>query len=356
VNARHVKRVVLAYSGGLVTSAALGWLARELEAEVVTVTLDFGEERELAAVRERALALGAVRAHVVDAREELVREYMIPALQAGVLMDGHALTRPLVARRLVDIARMEMAPIVAHGGEPGSQGEAALHAAVRSLNPALEVIAPARDWRLPHADLVALARAGGGHVPAAPRYRVEASLWGRVLTAEPGQVIPDDAFTLTRSPEACPEQPAMVDIEFAAGVPVRANGVEMPMIELIESLETIAGAHGVGRSRTGGTVVEAPAAIVLDAAHRDLVAFVVGPDFARLKDQLSHVYAAALASGRWFSDLREAIDAFGRVIQPRVTGTVRLKLLKGQCMVISRESAGGDGRPAPPSRHSEVTA
>jgi len=333
-----MKRVVLAYSGGLVTSAAIGWLAQEREAEVVTVTLDFGQERELAAVRERALALGAVRAHVVDVREELVRDYMLPALQAGALKDGYALARPLIARRLVNITRMEAALAVAHGGTPGSDAEAALHELIQSLNPTLDVIAPAREWHMSSQELTAFARARGVHVPPAHGYRIDASLWGRVITAEPGHALRDDAFTLTRGAETCPEDPAIVDIEFAAGVPVRANGVEMPMIELIESLETIAGAHGVGRSRAGGAVIEAPAATVLDVAHRELETFVIGADLARMKERLSHIYADAMA-GRWFSDLRAAIDAFCRVIQPRVTGTVRLKLLKGQCLVISCESA-----------------
>jgi argininosuccinate synthase len=350
-----MKRVVLAYSGGLVTSAAIGWLAREREAEVVTVTLDFGQESELAAVRERALALGAVRAHVVDVREELVSDYMLPALQAGALMNGYQLARPLIAKRLVDIARMEVASAVAHGGDAGSDTEAALHAALQSLNPALDVIAPARDWRMSHAELVAVARARGIHVPPVHLYRTDASLWGRVVTAERDHAVPDDAFTLTRGPGECPDHPAIVDIEFAAGVPVRANGVEMPIVELIESLETIAGAHGVGRTRTVSAVIEAPAATVLDAAHRELETFVVGVDLARMKERLSQLYADAMASGRWFSDRRAAIDAFCGVIQPRVTGTVRLTLLKGRCEVVSRESPNAV-EDSPRMRPSEVVA
>ena len=351
-----MKRVVLAYSGGLVTSAAIGWLARERDAEVVTVTLDFGQEPELAAVRERALSLGAVRAHVVDAREEFVGDYMLPALQAGALMDGHALPRPLIAKRLVEIARMEMAQAVGHGGEPGRDAEAALQAAVRSLNPALEVIAPAREWRMSQAELTAFARAQGVHVPPAPRFRIDASLWGRVLSAEPGHAIPDDAFMLTRAADVCPGDPATVDIEFAAGVPVRANGVELPMIELIESLETIAGAHGVGRWPTGEAVVEAPAVAVLDAAHRELERLVVGNHVSALKGNLSDLYAEAVSGGQWSSDLRAAIDGFCQVLQPRVTGTVRLELLKGRCTVISRESASGSGASVRGERPSQEVA
>ncbi|HJR59133.1 MAG TPA: argininosuccinate synthase domain-containing protein [Vicinamibacterales bacterium] len=351
-----MKRIVLAYSGSLATSAAVAWLVQQHESEIVTVTLDFGQERELSAVRERALALGAMRAHVIDVREEFVRDYMMPALQAGVLMEGHGLVRPLIAKRLVDVARMEAASAVAHGGRLGSASEAALHAETKALDPVLDVIAPARLWRMADAELVALARARGAHVPPPDRPRTDASLWGRLMTPEPSAVVPEDAFRLTRSPDECPGDPALVEIEFAAGVPVRANGVEMSMIELIESLETIAGAHGVGRGQSGDAVIEAPAAGVLDVAHRELETFVLGADLARLKAQLSRVYSQALLEGRWFSDVREAVDAFVRVIQPRVTGTIRLELLKGRCAVLHCRSANVADAAAVPARGRKVVA
>jgi len=351
-----MKRIVLAYSGSLVTSAAVVWLAQQHQAEVVTVTLDFGQERELAAVRERALALGALRAHVIDVREEFVRDYMLRALHAGALKDGHALTTPLIAKRLVEIARMEAASAVAHGGRPGSPSEAALHAETRSLDPALDVIVPAREWRLSNPELTALARDRGVHVPPPDRFRSDASLWGRLMTPDPGGFIPEDAFMLTRSPEDCSSEPALVDIEFAAGVPVRTNGIELSMIELIESLETIAGAHGVGRGRSGDSVIEAPAAGLLEVAHRELETFVIGEDLARLKAQLSAVYSEALLQGRWFSDIREAVDAFARVIQPRVTGTIRLELLKGRCTVVDRRSVDAAGAGPATARERKVVA
>ncbi len=330
-----MRRVLLAYSGSLVTSAAITWLARHGDSEVVTLTLDFGEEPELAAVRERALALGAVRAHVVDAREELVRDYMLAALQAGALQTGHALARPLIARRLVDLARMEMASAVAHGGEPGSDAETALHTCIQSLDPALDVISAARAPGMTMPELTIFGREHG--VPAAQpsRYRATASLWGRVITPREGTAIPHDAFTLTRPPDECPSGPAIVEIEFAAGVPVRTNGVEMSLVELIESLETIAGAHGVGRRILGSTAVEAPAATVLEMAHRELEAIAIGPHLSSIKEQLATHYSDALIAGRWFSDARAAIDAFNRVLQARVYGSVRLELLKGRCSVLT---------------------
>lgn len=343
-------RIVLAYSGGLVTSAAIAWLAQQHDAEVVTLTLDLGQERELAVVRERALSLGAVRAHVIDAREEFVRDLVLPSLQAGALDNaGHpmavALARPLIARRLVELARMESASEVAHGGAPGTDGEAALHQAIRSLDPEIEIIAPARQWGMSDAELTAFARTRNIHVPQHVGYRTDASLWGRVLSSLDGGVVPEEAFTLTRPADECHTDGAVVEIDFVAGAPVRANGVEMSMMEMIESLETIAGAHGVGRATVNGQVIEAPAAAVLHLAHRELEAFVIGADLAAMKAELARVYARTVASGLWFSELREAIDAFVRVVQRRVTGSVRVRLSRGHCEVLQRASA----HEAPPS-------
>jgi argininosuccinate synthase len=349
VTGSKMKRIVLAYSGSVATSAAIPWLRERHAAEVVTVTLDLGQERELAAVRERALALGAARAHVIDARDEFVRDYMLPALAAGVLDAGAALPRPLIARRLVDVARMESASAVAHGGQPGSQAATSLTASIGGLDPALAVIVPTADWGFTDAELLTYARSHGVAPPPPLPYRLDASIWGRVVVPSGPDVASEDLFLLTRSPEECPPEPAMLDLEFAAGVPVRANGVEMSMAELIESLETIAGAHGVGRWNDGAAIIEAPAVAVLAEAHRALESFVIGDDLAALKAQLASVYSHVLATGEWFSPRREAIDAFAAVVQKRVTGSVRLELLKGSCTVVSRSSPHAAAPEADPS-------
>lgn len=349
-----MKRIVLAYSGSVSTSAAIAWLREQHAAEVVTVTLDLGQERELAAVRERALALGAVRAHVIDARDEFVRDFMLPALAAGVLDAGAALPRPLVARRLVDVARMESAAAVAHGGQPGREAAAALTTSVRALDPALDVIVPTAEWTFSESELLAYARSHGVAPPPPLPYRLDASIWGRVVVPNEPDAS-EDLFLLTRSPEECPPDPAMLDLEFAGGVPVRANGVEMSIAELIESLETIAGAHGVGRWTEGDAVIEAPAVAVLAAAHRALESYVVGGDLAALTSRLSEVYAGLLATGQWFSIRREAIDAFAAVVQKRVTGSVRLELLQGSCTVVSRSSPHA-AAPAADASSPKVTA
>lgn len=350
-----MKRIVLAYSGSVATSAAIPWLREQHTADVVTVTLDLGQERELAAVRERALALGASRAHVIDARDEFVRDYMLPALAADVLDVGATLPRPLIARRLVDVARMESAAAVAHGGQAGSQAVTALTRCVGGLDPALAVIVPTADWSFSGPELLAYARSHGVAVPPPHSYRLDASIWGRVVVPNEPAAVSEDLFLLTRSPEECPPEAAMLDLEFAAGVPVRANGVEMPIAELIESLETIAGAHGVGRWSAGAAIVEAPAVAILAAAHRALEALVVGDDLAALKAQLADVYAHVLTTGEWFSPRREAIDAFAAVVQKRVTGSVRLELLKGRCTIASRTSPHAATTAADPSS-SKVTA
>jgi len=353
-----VKRIVLAFSGGLDTSIAIAWLAERYHAEVIAVTLDLGQGRDLSDVRERALAVGATRAHVLDVREAFARDYILPALQAGALYEDRyplatALSRPLIARTLVEIARMEGARTIAHGCNGKANDELRLELGVRALDPGLEVLAPARMWGMSRAEEVDYAKSRHITVPAGGDgpYTVDMNLWGRSIERgsldDVWQESPEDIYTLTRSPRDCPDEPAYVEIEFDKGVPIRANGIEMSLIELIESVETIAGAHGVGRidmmeNATSGAksreIYEAPAAVVLHTAHSELEKLVVPRDLERLGHDLGRAYADLVYNGRWFSPTREAIDAFMRTIQPRVTGGVRLKLFKGDCRVVGRRS------------------
>ena len=351
-----MNRIVLAYSGGLETSAAIPWLADTYGAEVVAVVLDLGQGRELPDVRERALALGAVRCHVIDAREEFVRDFILPALQAGAMYeDGYplatALGRPLIARRLVEMARMEGASAVAHGGAGNGNDELRLDTSLAAVDPDLAVIVPTRTWGMSRGDVLEYARRRGIVVPAPAPYSIDFNLWGRSIACgvleDPWAEPPDDIYALTRAPHECPDEPAYLEIEFTGGVPVRVNDVEMPMLELIESLETIAGAHGVGRidmveNRVVGIksreIYEAPAGVVLHMAHRELQKLVIARDLERLSHEMSRTYADLVYNGLWFSHAREAIDAFVRAIQPRVTGAVRLKLYKGDVRVVGRRS------------------
>ncbi len=353
-----MKRIVLAYSGGLDTSVAIRWLAEKHDAEIIAVTLDLGQGQELTNVRERALALGAVRAHVIDAREEFARDYVLRALQArAIYEDGYplasALARPLIAKHLVAIARMEGASAVAHGCTAKDNDQVGLDISVRALDPSLELIAPAREWSMSRSDEIEYARVRNIPVPVtiASPYSVDSNLWGRSIECgvleDAWEEPPADIYALTRPPHQCPDEPAYIEIDFDRGVPVRANGIDMALVELIESLETIAGAHGVGRidmieNRLMGIksreVYEAPAAVVLHAAHRELEKLVISRDLERIKQDMGRVYADTVYNGLWFSPTREAIDAFVGAIQPRVSGTVRLKLFKGDCRVVGRRS------------------
>jgi argininosuccinate synthase len=353
-----MKRIVLAYSGGLDTSVAIRWLGEKHDAEVIAVTVDLGQGQELTDVRERALAVGAVRAHVIDAREEFARDYVLPALQARAIYEerytlASALGRPLIAKHLVAIARMEGAVAVAHGCTGKDNDQVGLDVSVRALDPSLQLLAPARAWGMSRPDEIEYARVHGIPVPVtiASPYSVDSNLWGRSIECgvleDPWAEPPEEIYTLTRAPQHCPDEPAYVEIDFDRGVPVRANGIDMPLVELIESLETIAGAHGVGRSdlienRLMGIksreIYEAPAAVVLHTAHSELERLVIARDLERIKQDMGRAYADAVYNGLWFSQTREAIDAFVAAIQPRVTGTVRLKLFKGDCRVVGRRS------------------
>lgn len=361
-----MERIVLAYSGGLETSVAIPWLADRYRAEVVTVSIDIGQGKELDDVRERALAIGAVRAHVVDAREEFARDFILPALQAGALYDGRsplatALSRPLILKHLVNIAHIEGAMAIAHGcaGKINDNDQVRIEVLARALDPDIRILAPAREWNLGSAGVVGYARARGIPVPVTPEtpYSTDTNLWGHSIAGgiveDPRQDPPEEIYRLTKSPADAPDTPAIVDIEFLRGMPTKINGVGMSLVELIQSLETIAGVHGVGRidmvenylaGAKSREVYEAPAAVVLHTAHRELQTIVTPRDLERLTTDLSVKYADLVYNGQWFTPTREAIDAFMASVQQRVSGSIRLKLFKGESRVIGRQSAAAEGR------------
>lgn len=356
-----MKRIVLAFSGGLDTSVAIPWLVENEGAEVVTVTLDLGQGQELEDVRQRALSIGAARAHVIDARDEFARDFLMPALQAGAIYEGRdplatALGRPLLAKHLVEIARIEHATAVAHGFTAKGNDQVRLEVSVRALDPDLKVVAPARLWEMTRPEEVAYARQRGIPVPAGTErpYSTDVNLWGRSIACgqleDPWREAPEDVFELTRSPADASATPAYVELAFEHGVPVSINGIAMGLVELIQSLETIAGSHGVGRidmmeNRLVGiksrAIHEAPAAVVLHAAHSDLQRFVTPRQLDRLTSQLSVIYADLVSDGLWFTQTREALDALVANVQMRVNGVVRVKLHRGDCRVVGRQSPFG---------------
>ena len=306
------ERIVLAYTGSLQTSMAIPSLSGADDAEVVTLTLDLGQGRDLEEIRDRALATGAARAHVLDVREEFAHDFVLPALQAGALHEGRdpmgaALALPLIARKLLEIASIEQATAIAHGCT-GVDRER-VDASVRALESDIRVIAAGR---------------------AAVEQRTHANLWGR-------------AHAVTRRQTEAPDMPAYVEIAFERGVPAAINGVPMPLIELIDSLSIIAGQHRVGwiedekSDMTGARmrhVYEAPAAVVLHAAHAALEASVLPRDLLRLKRERATEYAHIVSSGLWFTAVRATLDALNARVQEHVTGSVRIKLFK-ETLVVS---------------------
>ena len=352
-------RIVLAYSGGLDTSVAIPWLAENYNADIVTVTMDLGQGKELEDARERALSLGAARAHVLDLRGEFARDFVLPALQAGAIYEDRyplatALGRPLIARHLVEIARLEGAATVAHGcGTEKGNDAVRIEVAVRTMNPDLAVLAPLGVWNITRQEKVAFARKRGIPVPASADspYTTDVNLWGRSIEYgvldDPWREPPEDVYQLTRSPADAPNLPAYVEVEFEHGVPVAINGVSLSLVELISSLETIASAHGIGRidmleNRLGGTksreIYEAPAGVLLHAAHNELQKYVTPRDLARLASDLGGKYADLVYNGLWYTPTREAIDALVGKVQQRVTGAIRMKLFKGGYRVVGRKS------------------
>jgi len=328
---RPTDRIVLACSGDLATSVAIPWLASRYGAEIVTVTLDVGQAERLDDVRERALAAGASRAHVIDAREELARDFLLPALHAGILDegDGFAVTlgRLLVARHLVTMAALERAVAVAHGLDVDAE-TASFARTIRSLNPTLRVIAPARDWRLTRAAQIAYARERDMPVlePVERPTPTSTNLWGRSLA-----IAGAAAATRVPRPARKPDRAASVAIRFDRGVPVALNDVDLPVVDLIGTLATIGGAHGVG--------LDAPAGAILRAASRDLRSAALPAATRRRLSGLASRGANLAARGRWFTPARDNLSAALTDVRDRLSGTIRVELSNGTCRVVDREVA-----------------
>ena len=360
-----MERIILHYEGRPGEALAVDWLARTHRAEIVTVTIDCGQPGELDTVREGALAAGAARAHVLDARERFVVEYLLPALQAGILAEAPdlaaALSAPLTGRLLADIAVMEGAGTVAHLARDAPGEADAIAAAVAAVSPSLRVVA------LDAAGITATA--GTGATPSGPADPTgDGNLW-TVRTRVPASTAADEArsaFRLTCDPLDAPVEAASLDIEFTAGVPRSVNGVAVGLTELVEIVTTIAGDHGVGRVVRPGheqTVwaYESPTGTVLTLAHAALEAAVLDEDVRALKRLCAQAYGDLVRRGAWASPAREAIDALVSRVQARVSGTVRLRLCRGACQVVrtrlvaseAGETAGGS--PVAPMPAGEVT-
>ncbi len=349
-------KIVLAYSGGLDTSVAVPWLKEEYGAEVITLTIDLGMV-DLAAIRQRAMQVGADKALAVDGREALVREFLFPALQAGAIYEEQyplatALGRPLIARCLVEAARAEGAYAVAHGCTGKGNDQVRIDLGVAALAPELKVIAPIRDWGMSREDEIEYAQARNLPINAGKsRFSVDENLWGRSAEAgeleDPWLEPPEDAYAWTRPVSQTPDQPAYLELHFEQGIPTAVDGESMAGTDLIRHLNTLAGEHGVGRvdhleNRLVGIksreVYETPAAVALHAAHKALETLTLSKEQSRTKARIAQEYADMVYNGLWFTRHRSDLDAYVRSAQRYVTGDVRIRLHKGVCTVVGRQA------------------
>jgi argininosuccinate synthase len=352
------KKIVLAYSGGLDTSVAIRWLQDHYEADIVTLTMDLGANASLDEARDRALTIGAIRADILDVREEFVRDYVWPALQAGALYEGvyplaTALGRPLIAKHLVRIAQEEGAFAIAHGCTGKGNDQVRFDVSAAALAPDLLVIAPAREWGMGRDQEIAYARERDIPLNLNRRsaYSVDENLWGRSVEAgdleDPWLEPPEDAYAWTTSASDAPAEPLYIEVAFVRGEPVAIDGRAMDGLALIGYLHTAAGDHGIGRidhieNRLVGIksreIYEAPAAMVLSAAHQALEAMVLTKDQSRFKERMSTEYADLVYNGLWFSAHRLDLDSYVRSTQQFVTGSVRMRLHRGTATVVGRRS------------------
>lgn len=354
-----VKRVVLAYSGGLDTSVIIPWLKENYGCEVIAFVADLGQGEEIAPLEEKAKKSGASKVYLEDLRLPFVTEYIFPMLQAGAIYEGKYLlgtsvARPLIAKRQMEIALLEGADAVAHGCTGKGNDQVRFELTYKAMDPKIKIIAPWREWNLKsREEEMDYAAAHGIPVPVtkAKPYSMDRNLWhcsyeGGVLE-DPWREPDEEMFQLTVSPEKAPDRPEYVEIEFERGRPVALNGERLDPVSLLVRLNELGGRHGIGRvdiveNRLVGMksrgVYETPGGTILYTAHRELEYLVLDRETMHYKQIIAAKYAELVYYGLWFTPLKKALDAFVATTQEDVTGTVRLKLYKGQCIPVGRRS------------------
>jgi len=351
-------RVVLAYSGGLDTSVAVNWIQEKYNVDVVTMTLDLGQKIDLKAAEEKAKSIGAVKHYSIDAKDEFAENYVAPAIKANALYEGKypigtALSRPLIASKLVEVAKKEGAVGVAHGSTGKGNDQVRFDVTMKSLAPELKIIAPIREWNLSREEEIRFAEERGIPIPVGLEspYSVDQNLWGRSIECgpleQPDLEPPEEVFEWTKKPEDAPEKAEYVSVRFDRGVPVAFGGEKKSLAELIEELNSVAGAHGVGRvdhieDRLVGfksrEVYESPAATVIIEAHKDLEKIALTRHELFFKRQIEDEWTSLVYNGLWVEPLREDLEAFINKSQEHVAGEVKLKLYKGGFRVVGRSS------------------
>lgn len=354
-----VKKVVLAYSGGLDTSIIIPWLKENYGCEVIAYAADVGQGEELAPLKEKAIKTGASKIYLEDLREEFITDYVFPMVKAGAVYEGKyllgtSIARPVIAKKQIEIAEKEGADAVAHGCTGKGNDQVRFELTFRSLKPEVKVIAPWREWKITsREEAIDYARERGIPVPVtkAKPYSMDRNLWhisyeGGILE-DPWNQPDEEMFLLTVSPDKAPREPEYLEIDFEKGIPVALNGQAYEPVVLIEELNKLGGKHGIGRidiveDRLVGMksrgVYETPGGTILVTAHKELEYLTLERETMRFKDLVAAKYAELVYNGQWFSPLREALDAFVDQTQEHVTGTVRLRLWQGHCLPVGRKS------------------
>ncbi|MCP8304727.1 MAG: argininosuccinate synthase [archaeon] len=351
------EKIVLAYSGGLDTSVSVKWLQEKFTADIITVTVDVGQKDDFKEIERRAKETGAIRHYLIDSKEEFVRDYIFPSIKANALYQSKyplstALSRPLIASKLVEVAEKEGASAVAHGCTGKGNDQVRFEVTIRSLNPELKIIAPVREWNLSRGQEIEYAKEHGIKIePKKSIFSIDQNLWGRSIEGGSIEDVetepPLEAFEWVKPVDEAPEEAKYMDIEFEKGVPVSVDGEEKEPVDLIYYINQVAGMHGIGiidhiEDRLVGIksreIYECPAALCLIEAHKDIEKLVLTRHELFFKEIVDSQWAWLVYSGLWLDPLRDGLDAFINVTQERVKGKVKMKLYKGNFRVVGRSS------------------
>ncbi len=354
-----IKKIILAYSGGLDTSVILAWLKEKYKAEVITYTANLGQGSPLDSIEEKAKSTGASKAYVEDLKKEFSQEYVLPALQAGAIYEGKyplatALGRFLIAKNLIKVAEKEKAEAIAHGCSGKGNDQVRFEVTAKALNPEITILAPLREWELTsREEEVRYAQKHNISIEITEEspYSMDRNLWGVSIECGPLEDTrrepPPEVYQITASPEEAPDKPTYIEIEFQQGIPSKLDGKSYELASLIEKLNLVGGKNGVGRidlveNRLIGIksreIYEAPAAVILHYAHKELERLTLDKDTFHFKEVIAQRYSQLVYNGLWYSPLREALDGFVTQTQRFVSGQVKLKLYKGSCEVVARKS------------------